>query len=150
MEKTIELCAGCEKEYYAAFLSDDGVWLCSACYIELLKSKLNKFKVENSWMRREVERVGHAIFTGERGRYMGTEEDLQAIGQFVEGICETLERMTKLEAVVEYGRHKQQCPVSLAWGKGPGGTGIECDCGFEKALADLEDGNEIKVENPQT
>ncbi len=50
-------------------------------------------------------------------------------------------KVRKLDAVGKYGRHNQQCPVSLAWGKGPGGTGIECDCGFEKALADLGDGD---------
>jgi len=51
-------------------------------------------ETEIKWMRREIERVGHALFTGtETGLYVGTEEDLHAIGQFVEGICENNERL---------------------------------------------------------
>jgi len=41
------------------------------------------------WMRREIERVGVALFTGANG-YVGTEDDLKAVGQFVEGVCETM------------------------------------------------------------
>ena len=58
---------------------------------------VRKLEAENLWMRREIERVGHAIYTGDKG-YVGTEEDLQAIGQSVEGICETLDRMIEPEA----------------------------------------------------
>ena len=38
MLKTIELCEGCEKEYYEAFRTDDDVLLCASCYIEVIKS----------------------------------------------------------------------------------------------------------------
>ncbi len=41
---TIELCEGCQKEYHKAYLTDDGVRLCSACYIELLKSELSRLE----------------------------------------------------------------------------------------------------------
>ena len=44
---------------------------------------------EHGWMRREIERVGRALFTGTETGYVGTEEDLHAIGQVVEGVCET-------------------------------------------------------------
>lgn len=64
---------------------------------DILVDKIAKLEAENKWMRREVERVGHAIYTGDDG-YVGTEEDLQAIGQSVEGICETLDHMIKPEA----------------------------------------------------
>ncbi len=62
-----------------------------------LEERNRKLEAENLWMRREIERVGHAIYTGDKG-YVGTEEDLQAIGQSVEGICETLDRMIEPEA----------------------------------------------------
>ena len=42
----------------------------------------------HAWMCREIERVGRALFTGTETGYVGTEEDLQAIGQYVEGLCE--------------------------------------------------------------
>ena len=48
-----------------------------------------ELKKENEWMRREVERVGTALYTSEQG-YVGTEEDLHAIGQTVEGVCDAL------------------------------------------------------------
>lgn len=48
---------------------------------------------ENRWMRREIERVGRALYTGTETGYVGTEEDLHAIGQFVEGVCENNERL---------------------------------------------------------
>ena len=47
---------------------------------------------EQEWMRREIERVGLALFTGANG-YVGTEDDLKAIGQFVEGVCDTMEAL---------------------------------------------------------
>ena len=50
------------------------------------------------WMRREIERVGRALFTGTKTGYVGTEEDLRAIGQFVEGVCKTNERLMDVEA----------------------------------------------------
>ena len=65
-----------------------------------LADEVGQMETDNKWMRREIERVGQALFTGKDG-YVGTEEDLQAIGQFVEGICETLERIPKLEASLE-------------------------------------------------
>ena len=44
-------------------------------------------------------------------------------------------RLPELEAQItrlrKYARHKNNCPVSLAWGSGPGGTGITCECGFD-------------------
>ena len=46
---------------------------------------------DHTWMRREIERVGIALFTGANG-YVGTEDDLKAVGQFVEGVCETMEK----------------------------------------------------------
>ncbi|KKM25805.1 hypothetical protein LCGC14_1591320 [marine sediment metagenome] len=48
------------------------------------------------------------------------------------------ERLRKLEAVAGYSGHKPNCPISLAWGSGPGGTGIKCECGYNDALAELE------------
>ena len=66
-------------------------------YAMKLEERNRKLEAENLWMRREIERVGHAIYTGDKG-YVGTEEDLQAIGQSVEGICETLDRMIEPEA----------------------------------------------------
>ena len=57
-------------------------------------------ETEIKWMRREIERVGRALFTGTKTGYVGTEEDLHAIGQFVEGICENNERLwAKSEAL---------------------------------------------------
>ena len=54
---------------------------------------------ENEWMRREVERVGRALFTGTKtGHYVGTEEDLHSIGDFVEGVCEANTRLMSVEA----------------------------------------------------
>jgi hypothetical protein len=43
-----------------------------------------------AWMRREIERVGDALFTNAKGEYTGTEEDLQCVGQTVEGVVETM------------------------------------------------------------
>ena len=39
MLKTIELCEGCEKEYRVGFKTDDDVWLCANCTVELLKAE---------------------------------------------------------------------------------------------------------------
>ena len=57
-----------------------------------------QLEAENEWMRREVERVGHALYTGTKTGYVGTEEDLHAIGQTVEGVCETNLRLMNVEA----------------------------------------------------
>lgn len=58
---------------------------------------------ENRWMRREIERVGRALYTGTETGYVGTEEDLHAIGQFVEGVCENNERLfPENKALIEY------------------------------------------------
>ena len=58
-----------------------------------------KLEAENKWMRREIERAGYALFTGTKtGDYVGTEEDLHSIGSFVEGVCETNERLMNVEA----------------------------------------------------
>lgn len=46
MLKTIELCEGCEKEYHAAYKTDDDVLLCADCYIDLLKEENTKLKDE--------------------------------------------------------------------------------------------------------
>lgn len=53
------------------------------------------------------------------GKCVQLETDNAALRQQVEGLR-------------EYTRHKSDCPVSLAWGSGPGGTGIKCECGFDK------------------
>lgn len=65
-------------------------------YIELidgerviLGDRVVHLEAERSWMRREVERVGRALFTGTKTGYVGTEEDLHTIGQTVEGVCDT-------------------------------------------------------------
>jgi len=50
------------------------------------------------WMRREIERVGDALFTNLEGHYTGTEEDLQCVGQFVEGVCETMDHLATVNA----------------------------------------------------
>ena len=59
---------------------------------------VEKYKADNTWMRQEIERVGAALFTGKDGFYTGTEEDLYAVGQFVEGVCETNTRLMSVEA----------------------------------------------------
>ncbi len=61
-------------------------------------------EAEHKWMRREIERVGRALFTGTKtGHYVGTEEDLHAIGQFVEGVCENNERLfPENKALIDY------------------------------------------------
>ena len=64
-------------------IAEDKVVLNEVCYAQ---------EQEIMWMRREIERVGRALFTGtETGHYVGTEEDLHAVGQFVEGVCENNE-----------------------------------------------------------
>ena len=65
---------------------------------KMLRSNLDHSDAESKWMRREIERVGDALFANARGEYTGTEDDLHAVGQFVEGVCETTERMMELEA----------------------------------------------------
>ncbi len=55
-----------------------------------LSDEVAALEAEIIWMRREIERVGVALFTGANG-YVGTEDDLKAVGQFVEGVCETME-----------------------------------------------------------
>jgi len=60
-----------------------------------LERKLQQAQAEYEWMRREVERVGRALFTNSEGHYTGTEEDLHAIGACVEGVCETNERLAR-------------------------------------------------------
>ena len=71
-----------------------------ACSQEILRleKKERELEAENEWMRREVERVGHALYTGTKTGYVGTEEDLHAIGQTVEGVCETNLRLMNVEA----------------------------------------------------
>jgi len=60
----------------------------------IVELELKGLETEHKWMRREIERVGRALFTGTKtGDYVGTEEDLHAIGQFVEGVCENNERL---------------------------------------------------------
>ena len=66
-------------------------------WIEPERSSVMKHSDENKWMRREIERVGRALFTGTKTGYVGTEEDLQAIGQTVEGLCLTVDEMVVLE-----------------------------------------------------
>ena len=61
-----------------------------------LCSRVVALEAEHKWMRREIERVGLALFTGVNG-YVGTEDDLRAIGQFVEGVCETMEALVQRE-----------------------------------------------------
>ena len=63
---------------------------------------------EHVWMRREIERVGRALFTGTKTGYVGTEEDLHAIGQFVEGLCDVAEEHASLTEKVEI-EHEQVC-----------------------------------------
>ncbi len=58
-----------------------------------LATNYHKLEAEYKWMRREIERVGRALFTGTITGYVGTEEDLHAIGQTVEGVCETLDAL---------------------------------------------------------
>ena len=73
------------KRFYA-----DGVeWFCIHCHETLPWPDAKRMVNEHAWMRREIERVGRALFTGTKAGYVGTEEDLQAIGQHVEGVCET-------------------------------------------------------------
>lgn len=103
-------------------------------------AEVRKLENENAWMRREVEQVGHAIFTGEDG-YVGTEEDLHAIGQFVEGICETLERMVELEAVVALAQHEDYGIDHAYFCNSTHDTGLPCDCELGPALAELEKTN---------
>ena len=55
--------------------------------------------MQENWMRREIERVGRALFTGTKTGYVGTEEDLHHIGQTVEGVCETNLRLMNVEAL---------------------------------------------------
>ena len=50
---------------------------------------------EHAWMRREIVRVGDALYTTPDGHYTGTEEDLHAIGQTVEGVVDTLAEAKK-------------------------------------------------------
>ncbi len=56
-------------------------------------NKVEHLEVANKWMRREIERVGRALFTGTETGYVGTEEDLHNIGQFVEGLCDTMDEL---------------------------------------------------------
>lgn len=67
----------------------------------IVELELRELETEFKWMRREIERVGRALYTGtETGHYVGTEEDLHAIGQTVEGVCENNERLfAKQEAL---------------------------------------------------
>ena len=62
-----------------------------------LEAENAALKRENEWMRREIERVGRALFTGTETGYVGTEEDLHAVGQFVEGVCEAVLELAQLE-----------------------------------------------------
>ena len=83
---------------------------------EAMLNENGTLKRENEWMRREVERVGRALFTGtETGHYVGTEEDLHSIGDFVEGVCETSTRLMNVEAENEsYLRLDEEGYASLA------------------------------------
>lgn len=55
---------------------------------------------ERAWMRREIERVGEALYTNAEGHYIGTEDDLKAIGQTVEGVIDSSEScQQELEAL---------------------------------------------------
>ena len=55
-----------------------------------LSKRFEHLEAENEWMRREIERVGVALYTNAEGHYTGTEEDLHCIGQTVEGVCDTM------------------------------------------------------------
>ena len=67
-----------------------------------LEEKNEALRIENKWMRREVERVGRALFTGTKtGDYVGTEEDLHSIGSFVEGVCENNEQLFREREALE-------------------------------------------------
>ena len=87
-------CLEAENEILTA-IGEDKVILNEVCHAQ---------EQEIKWMRREIERVGHALFTGTKtGQYVGTEEDLHAIGQFVEGVCENNERLfPENKALIEY------------------------------------------------
>ena len=61
MLKTIELCGGCEKEYHVGYRTDDDVWLCAACYIELSKSELSRLTAENAELGKEVKSLGQLV-----------------------------------------------------------------------------------------
>ncbi len=63
----------------------------NGCRADVYRQEIRRLKAANKWMRREIERVGVALFTGANG-YVGTEDDLKAVGQFVEGVCETMEK----------------------------------------------------------
>lgn len=82
------------------------------------EAKIAQLEEENKWMRREVERVGHALYTGTKTGYVGTEEDLHYIGQTVEGVCETNLRLMNIEAELEahhtlgYGEG-DECPLCV-------------------------------------
>ena len=87
-------CLEAENEILTA-IGEDKVILNEVCHAQ---------EQEIKWMRREIERVGRALFTGTKtGHYVGTEEDLHAIGQFVEGVCENNERLfPENKALIEY------------------------------------------------
>lgn len=76
--------------------------------VEKLEEHLELVETGNLWMRREVERVGRALFTGTKTGYVGTEEDLHAIGQTVEGVCDT---NSQLMDILEAARNEvDNCP----------------------------------------
>ena len=54
--------------------------------------------MNDKWMRREIERVGDALYTNSKGHYTGTEEDLHCIGQTVEGVCDAMFQLESLNA----------------------------------------------------
>ena len=76
-------------KYTSRFYADGVEWFCIRCHETLPWPEAKRRVNEYAWMRREIERVGRALFTGTKSGYVGTEEDLHAIGQFVEGVCET-------------------------------------------------------------
>ena len=85
---------------------------------------------EHAWMRREIERVGRALFTGTRVGYVGTEEDLHAIGQYVEGVCETAVYNEGLMSVEEE-RDKYKAVLRTTTCLGCMCNMLDCECGEE-------------------
>ena len=58
-------------------------------------SRAEKAEAELEWRRREMERAMDAMHDGE---YQWQEDDAKAMGQTVEGICETMTRLKDVEA----------------------------------------------------
>ncbi len=62
---------------------------------KIVVPEIVKLEAENRWMRREIGRVSRALFADIKGEYLAKEGDLHAIGQSVEGLCETIAEMVK-------------------------------------------------------